>query len=374
MRLPALVLCVAAAASAAAQSGPPAPLPVVRLDAAGPQTPGPPRPAPLPVSRIDHLAGLDGQPSVTLSIAEPMPLRDMLRLLLMGTPLSVVLDESVTGTFEGDLRGLTLRQAIEAVLFTRSLDYDVRGTVIRVYPRRPLTRLFDVDRVAARRRAAGDPMQDLLDGVAALLSTSGRVYLDRHAGVLQATDYADRLEQVGAYLEAVERRTARQVRLDARVLEIVPRGGAVIDWPRVRASAPGRDADSLVRALGEQAAVTVLASPHVTTLHNEPAILRVTAERSDFVPGGASPAPAPGFSIVITPQIAANGIVQMIVAPGYARAAARPEDGGRVLTARAESVVRVDDGETAVIAGLPFDRAEIVILVTAGTRAREGAR
>ena len=73
-------------------------------------------------------ADLDGPRRVSLTISRPMPLRDLLLLLVNGTPLSLVNDEAVDGTFIGDLKDLTMRQALEAVLFPRGLDYDVQGT------------------------------------------------------------------------------------------------------------------------------------------------------------------------------------------------------------------------------------------------------
>jgi hypothetical protein len=79
-------------------------------------------------------------------------------------------------------------------------------------------------RTAVRRRAQ-------------LLSPSGRMHVDSNAGVVQVTDFADRLDQVGLYLETVTLRASRQVRLDARVLEVTLGSPAGIDWTAVGARA-----------------------------------------------------------------------------------------------------------------------------------------
>ena len=194
---------------------------------------------PLPVTQLDDQirADLDGPRRVSLTVSRPMALRDLLLLLVNGTPLSLVADEGVSGEFVGDLKDLSMRQALEAVLFPRGLDYDVEATLIRVFPRRAATRLFDVNYVNVRRTwrrgvrsaisadgdrgglpsttlvpgtagAAGaaelsasvesDPLDELAKGVQALLSESGRMHMDRTAGLVQVTDFSERLEQVTA--------------------------------------------------------------------------------------------------------------------------------------------------------------------------------
>jgi hypothetical protein len=106
------------------------------------------------VTRLDERergADLDTARSVSLTFAEPMPVRDVLLLLFRGTPLSVAFESGVTGAFTGELAGLTLRQALETVLSTTKLDYDVRGAAVHVFPRRPSTRFFEVSHVDVRR-------------------------------------------------------------------------------------------------------------------------------------------------------------------------------------------------------------------------------
>src|SRR5687768_6748021 len=108
----------------------PADLPVTRLEGAGgaertgvtPQAPVQ-RPADLsslPITQLDdRAADLDGSRRISLTVSRPLPLPDMLELLLTGTPLSFVFEEGVSGTFTGALTNLTMRQALEAVLFPR---------------------------------------------------------------------------------------------------------------------------------------------------------------------------------------------------------------------------------------------------------------
>ena len=151
-----------------------------------------------PITRLDDgqaSGDLDRVPAGTLTFAHPLPVRDVLFLLFRGTPFSVVFDPAVNGTFTGELTDLTLRQALEAVLVPAGLDFERRGRVVHVFPRRAETRLFEVSVVDAarswRRRAGGseadgsgevtaavatDFFGELASGVQALLSPSGRMH------------------------------------------------------------------------------------------------------------------------------------------------------------------------------------------------------
>jgi hypothetical protein len=95
----------------------------------------------------------------------------------------------------------------------------------------------------------------------------------------------------------------------------------------------------------------VLWAPDVLALNNEPALVRMSSS-SDGV----------SLTITVVPQIAADGIVQMSVSH-----ALQETRGERV--AEADTVMRVADGTTAVIAGLTSPAAagangtELVVLV-----------
>ena len=333
-----------------------------------------------PITRLDDgqaSGDLDRVPAGTLTFAHPLPVRDVLFMLFRGTPFSVVFDPAVTGTFTGELTDLTLRQALEAVLVPAGLDFERRGRVVHVFPRRVETRLFEVSVVDAgrnwRRRTgtgeagsgevtatvAADFFEELASGVQALLSPSGRMHLDRTAGIVQVTDFAERLQQVGLYIEAVTLRATRQVRLSARVLDVALTDQRSIDWMAVAKSAgvvigPGAgihvdDLDGLVRAIGAFGAVRTIAVPQILAMNNQPATIRIGA-----VPGAAvaesDPLGVPAtFALSITPQIGADGIVHMTVSPAYA-----DEQRGRAARqmTEADSVMRVRGGDTVVIAGL----------------------
>jgi len=372
--------------------------------------------SPMPMTQLEDRvrADLDGPRRVSLTVSRPMELRDLLLLLVNGTPLSIVTDDDVSGTFAGDLKDLSMRQALEAVLFPRGLDYDVQGTLVRVFARKASTRLFDVNYVNVRRtwqrglrsaasfereqgrgaadlsvRSDSDPLDELAGGVQALLSDSGRMHIDRVAGLVQVTDFSERLDQVGVYIEAVQLRASRQVRLEARVFEVALTDASAtsIDWKAVasRASAvtqasPGRpaaglaaDVDAIQRAIAEQGAITMIAAPRVVALNNEPAVMRVGTQWVSFESASTIAQDGSrtresraipileGLTLTVTPQIASDGIVQLNVSPTYAsrRSQQKSPEGSLFPVLRideADTMARVRDGETIVLAGFLDDR------------------
>ena len=365
---------------------------------------------PLPVTQLDDrqaVTSLDGPRRIALSVARPMPIGDLLLLLVNGTPFSLVTDNDVGGTFTGDLKELTMRQALEAVLFPRGLDYDLQGTLVRVFPRRTSTRLFPMNYLNVRRMLEGgvtsgaavgssnapatrlattssaDFYNDIESGVRSLLSPSGRVHVDRTAGLVQVTDFAERLDQVGVYLEAVQLRASRQVRIDAQVLSIDlwSGGAASIDWttPGMRAATAARSSgdtpvalsvtnlDALTKALTEQGVVTKVAAPHIVVMNNEPAVVRVGKELVYFDTVETSTArgqrrevsPAAvldGLTLNVLAQVSADDFVQLHVSPAYTaqHGAVKARDGITVPVLsvnQADTIMRVRDGETIVLAG-----------------------
>ena len=379
-----------------------------------PQPPKQPGLPSLPVTRLDDRGRADLDASVlTMAFPKATPVRDVVRVLVAGTPFSIVVDPDVSGTYSGELKDVTMRQALEAVLFPLNLDYEVKDLVIRVFVRRHQTRLFEVDLLNIRRSAqrgirsgvalqgnpaaaelsstvASDPLDEIARGVEALLSVGGRMHLDRAAGVVQVTDYADRLDQVGTYLETVQLRAGRQVRIEAHVLEVTMNDAtrATIDWGTVRtdAGATGfggatagmkvQNIKTLVDAIGRQGSVRTIAAPQVLAMNNEPAVMRFGTQEVSFdVPSAsrdddrrdvahAATGLFAGLTLTVTPQIAADGIVQLSVSPTYAEKTGevKSPSGGAVplLTiSEADTIVRVLEGETVVIAGLLQDRMRI---------------
>jgi len=344
-------------------------VPVVRLAdgaIAQPAQPTPARPSSgLPAVPATQIAGnavtLDSPRRLSLSFLEPRPIDEVLALLTAGTPFSLAIDADARGSFRGELKQLTLREALATLLAPLGLEFDVPGTVIRVRRRQLDTRVFDLNVLNVRRgltRTTGSPRagatvessvsadtgtDGIADGIRSLLSEGGRVHVDARAGIAQVTDYTERLDRVALYLEALHRRSERQVRLQAEVLEVTLNGTSSIDWSGVRrqlglsSAVPqagfAADPAALRTALLAQGEVRTLWTPEVTTLNNQPALVRVTDG------GGTS------LTMTVVPQIAADGVVQLSVSHTW-------EDAPLTRVAESDAVTRVMDGNTVLIAGL----------------------
>jgi len=336
--------------------------------AASAQAPQRPMPT-LPLTQLDErgqAADLDNR-TFSLTFAQPVPINDLLILLVRGTSLSVVPDQAIGGTFIGELKNVTVRQALGLILRPLGLDYALDAGVIRVFRREPETRIFDLDYIAAQRIASttvgaengksaatvssaskSDLFEELAAGVKTLVSERAAFNVDRKAGLLQVTDFPERLDRVSTYLDAVQDRVQRQVQIDARVIEVelTDEKAPGIDWAAAtaRASAPGErpaaphraltalrvtDAARLLERLAAQGKVVTLAAPRMMTLNNEPAIVRTDA-----------------LTLSVTPQIASDSALTLDVAPMLKTPAAIESD----------MLARVADGETLVLSGFTRER------------------
>jgi MSHA biogenesis protein MshL len=444
----------------AEQTRPLQPLTVTQLEgiagpAAAPETPRQPagQMGPMPVVHLDNRKtnhALDGE-RLTLSFSTPVPIINVLLTLVRDTPMSVIPDPALEQTFIGELKNVTVREALDLILEPLSLDYAVRGNVIRVFRQELDTRLYSIDYVITKRTGsrsmsastgtasggvggagggigvsgglagglaggggaggaggsssqvsgsdAPDLFADLVEGVRILLSDEGRVNLDRTAAVLQVSDRASRLDLVEQYLDTVMTRVMRQVQIEAKIVEVELRDefSAGINWRSVFGSlenagtisqtlAPATtggftlalnvgDFTALLNAFATQGKVNVLSSPRVTAMNNEPAIMRIGTQDVFFVTttqvnpdtgqilqSSVTPQSlTEGVVLSVTPQISADGMVHMSINPSVTertgQATSRLGDTVPIVSVReTDTLVRVRQGETIVIAGLMQDR------------------
>jgi type II secretory pathway component GspD/PulD (secretin) len=333
--------------------------------------------------------------TVTLAFPQPVQILEVLIQVVRGTTLSVVPGPMVAGSFVGELKHVSIRQALTMILQPLGLDFTVDGALVRVFRPEPEVRLFDVNYIAARRAgtttvgtsanvASGaqvtsstsiDSFDDLSEGVRALLSEGATFSLDRKAGLLQVVDFPNRLDRVSDYLDAVHDRVQRQVRIDVRVVEVelADEHAQTIDWApltqsRFESASQSKtrdrsltglritDVPTFLNALKRQGKVTTLADPHILALNNEPAILRGMSETATLRKERTADSAGHdgGLTLSVTPRIGADGIVMLSLNPslsvssedGYGKPKAR-------LVREASTLARVADGETIVFAGFP---------------------
>ena len=353
----------------------------------------------LPLTQLDEraLAADFDNRAFTLSFAQPVPTKDLLLLLVRGTSLSVVPDPNISGSFIGELKNVTVRQALGLILPALDLDYSIEGGFIRVFKRAPETRLFDINYIATERTAESsvgdavarpngsyarvastirtDVFAEITKGVQTLLSEHAMFNVDRKAGVLQVTDFPERLDRVAAYLDTVQDHVHRQVQIDARILEVelndekaqslnwtaLAQAGASAGAATVaRPSLSGlrvTDVSRFMAALAAQGTVSLIADPHLLAMNNEPAIVRTTTESrpGDRKDGERSSLPA--VTLSVTSQIGPDGIVMMSLSPIVAvRSSGQGAGSAEDQVHEADTLARVADGETIVVAGFSRQR------------------
>ena len=354
---------------------------------------------PVPITQLDlqqRHPVLDGR-RVSLRPTRPTPIKDILPVLVRGTRLSVIADPSITQTFVGELKNVTIREALDVILEPSGLEYSIRGDVIRVFPRELETRFFHIDYVSTQRTStrstshvtgkdSPDVYAELGEGVKSLLSADGRMNIDRTAALLRVTDRPSRLARVEQYLDAVMQRATRQVQIEAKIIEVELRDefSAGIDWRSVtNGLAPNStqaptpvsggptltlnvtDFSAVLKALSAQGTVNVLSSPRIIATNNEPTIMRAATQDTRSV--------SESIVLSLTAQISADGLIHMNVNPSVTeRTGLATSPGGDqmplVTVREADTVVRVRQGETVVIAGLIRERpdrrkSDLVILL-----------
>jgi type II secretory pathway component GspD/PulD (secretin) len=344
----------------------------------------PPRPGqlqPFPLTELDEgalSADLDNR-AFNLTFAQPVPIRDLLLQLVRGTALSVIPDPQVDGVFIGELKNVTVRQALNLILPPLGLQYSITASFIQVSRRQPETRLFDINYVSTDRVTAvsagipagarvsttnnADVFSDVSKGVQTVLSPQGVFNVDRKAGLLQVTDFPERLDRIATYLDAVHERVHRQVQIDARVIEVEladadaqsldlsalinanPQAGPAASSRLMLSGLKPNDVARFLTALASVGAVSTLADPKIVAVNNETALVRATAGDE-------------GVTLAVTPQIGGEGVIMLSLSPmvGITVTEAQDKKPAVIGTREADTLARLADGETLIVGGFLRDR------------------
>jgi len=286
----------------------------------------------------------------------------VLRGLATSFGLNYQIDPNVRGSVNTRLQGVTLEQALDAIVLPQGYSYSIEGGVLQVGAARLQTRMFTLDYVALQRvGSTNTSIQRRLSGGGNQTanpfgiggSSSGsdfiatyavsdvweelKVSLNPGAGTILVTAPPAKLAEVATFISAFEGSIQRQVLIEAKIVQVTlsKESQFGIDWNFLSKSgklgvkinnAPiggggiqltiGGGASqiiSVLHALETQGDVSVLSSPRVATLNNERAVFNVTTDEVFFNvtrtpiigPNGGTI----GFSPTITPQQVSIGIV-----------------------------------------------------------------
>ena len=250
--------------------------------------------------------------------------------------------------------------------------------------------------------------------VSSLTSKDGKkLVISKASGLIQVRAFPARLREVANFLERMETSSQRQVLIQARFLEVTltKEYEAGIRWDNIQnqllnldistlaltwnvgsgatdvsgivgvtgaaASLSGADfvLSDLMQALETQGKVKALASPKVATLNNQTAIVKVARQdvyfTSEISQGETSTLQSftpntidVGVILDVTPQIGGGGNIIMNIHPSITAEFDRVQapDGTEFPLLRireTDTVVKVRDGQTIIIAGLLSETEEL---------------
>ena len=217
--------------------------------------------------------------------------REVFLAMVTDTRYSMLMHPEVSGNLSVTLRGVSVREALEAIRDVYGYDFKIDGRRITVYPPTLQTRIFTINYLNAKREgrseirvnsgatsapgsASGAPQPsgtpsnagnlpnqqafensrlvtssktdfwvELADVVRGIVgSGTGRnVVVSPQAGIVAVRAMPDELRQVEGYLKAARISVERQVMLEAKIVEVQLRDGfqSGVDWTLLRGRGTG---------------------------------------------------------------------------------------------------------------------------------------
>ncbi len=397
-----------------------------------------PAQASLPVA--DRIAWPQTRPIVPEQASEPLftfaadnlPLKRALELFGEAYALNLVVDEAVDGVVNVDFANLPFAEAMSALLDSRGYYFDRQGSLIRV--KSTETRTFTIDYIRLVRSGSGSSSAQVSSGVdsassggssssggsgsdntagamtieqvdkvdfwdevemqlAQIVSESGRLVVNRLAGMIQITDQHRRVEEVDRFVTQLNQSIYRQVDIDVKIVQVVLREDYAlgVDWSRLVSNtrtgsnwdfninntvnspaggfAPLSNAVNLVfsdigsdgannltaviTALEEQGDVEVVSQPRIRTLNNQSALIKVGTDRTFFRREQLTDSTSAGSQVFSTdvPQVVTEGVV-LAITPQISLDGWITMDVSPVVT-RVSSVSEVKDDTGNVVSSAP---------------------
>ena len=339
--------------------------------------------------------------------------------MVTGTPYSMLVHPDVTGTLTLNLKNVTVPEAMEAVRALYGYEYEVQGKRIIVPSPAMQSRVYHMNSLAMKRKGTSDTRvvsgsvslsngsgggggsdsasastskslettsvqtstdskfwEEVTTSLKALVGEGGSVVVSPQSGIVIVKAVPASLYMVETYLRATELVSARQVMLEAKIMEVELNDGyqSGINWATLQNSGktaigqdglntgtanavglggtvasmlggaiPGpagslfglafNDGDfgAVINLMKSQGTVHVLSSPRIATINNQKAVLKVGTD--DFfvteITGGtpgtattASTAPSvivqpffSGIALDVTPQIDDKDNITLHVRP-----------------------------------------------------------
>ena len=262
-----------------------------------------------------------------------------------------------------------------------------------------------------------DIWKEIEEGLKTMISEKGNLVINKLANIILVTDFSTNLKSIASFLEEVEGSAQRQVMIQAKVVEVIlsDQYKLGLDWSAIsrigsiqgtlsggmsvaQSLSPGtgtfqfgvsnQDFTVLLDAMAQQGQLNILSSPKISTLNNQKAVIKVGREEIFFEPEydvvtTSDPLPGEikdsrsvlssvepqtvtiGVVLDVTPQISSDGYISMNIHPSVTDLVRIEEfklQGEVYATApvidirETDTVVRVREGQTIVIAGMMQDK------------------
>lgn len=214
--------------------------------------------------------------------ARDVHVEDVLLAFSKESELNIVLDPELKGKVTIDLKGVTLKEALEAILTPLGWTFTMEGKFIKIHRPKMETRLFPLNYIATRRsgkreiyastsgslqsgtlpgqQVSGgsttrtgysdlvstdemDLWKEIQRGLEAIIfgateekatasdsdraswvRTDGkgrRLVINRSTGIILVTDYPSQLNKIASYIETIEGSAQRQVTIQAKIIEVI---------------------------------------------------------------------------------------------------------------------------------------------------------
>ncbi|MFZ5491306.1 MAG: secretin N-terminal domain-containing protein [Pseudomonadota bacterium] len=347
--------------------------------------------------------------------------------IVTDTPYSMLVHPDVTGTLTLNLKNVTLPEAMEAIRALYGYEYEVHGTRIVVPSPAEQTRVYQINALAMRRVGKSDMRvvsgsvslgdsgggerggsgavsqsletsgvqtttdsrywKELTSSIKTIVGEHGSVVVSPQSGVIIVKSTPANLNLVEKFLRLTEAIGARQVMLEAKILEVQLNDSyqSGINWARLASNGklgigvnglnldgatpinpigtvdqmlggavPGADGSvfgvafndgdfgAIINLMKSQGAVHVLSSPRIAAVNNQKAVLKVGTD--DFfvteISGGTVaslgvPATPPnvvvrpffsGIALDVTPQVDDKETITLHVRPSVSNVREKRKD------------------------------------------------
>lgn len=320
-------------------------------------------------------------------------LRDAFRAIAEIGGMNVITDTSVSGEVTINLRNISFFEAMELLAKTNGLGYKMVNDTILIGSPESLESGFGnrVTQVYILENADPREVKETLD----LLVEPESIRVDNRTNSVIVTTYDSRLAEIDHIVESLDR-IKKQVALQVRVIELnygvseeigfnwtidesEDDDSSALEWSedhRVQASSISEDFDlkignlslsrsgisydSFFKALETNNLGSTLANPRISTLDGKRATINIGEEipivNRDDDGNRMVEFKNVGINLDITPRITENDEVFISVIPEVSDFTGWVDSGGYrypiISTKRAETNIRVKDGETFALGGL----------------------